>query len=134
MSYTNISKQIIEVLKTVNGLNAVYEHNEKNSEKFPYAIVLPESHDDTFNDTSSNVRSFTFNIFIIATTTDAQDSERIMRVLVDDVISKLEGNVKLNNSCDYSMPSSGRWGYSVDRNPPIRYCNITLTARKRVVR
>ncbi len=133
MSYVTISAQIKALLATIVELNAVYDYEAKELLKYPCATVTAMGHKNEFNDLAANKRRFQFVIRVYNRTDSASDGERIMKIVADKVLEKIEGNVTLNSSCDWAIPSEAKWGY-VEREVPLRFCEITVEALKRVNR
>ncbi len=133
MTYVSISGQIKTLLESITELNAVYDYEEKNLQKYPCATITAVAHKNEFVDLAANKRRFTFIIRLYNRTDSASDGERIMKIVADKVMQKIESNVTLGGSCDFAIPSEGKWGYQ-DREVPVRVCEITVEALKRVNR
>ncbi len=133
MSYVSISAQIVALLQTITELNQVYAYEPKELNKYPCATVSALSHKDEFNDTAANIRKFTFIIRIYTRTDSASDAESVMQNVVDKVMAKIESSVTLNGTCDFARPTEARWMYG-EREVPVRICELTVEANKRVNR
>jgi hypothetical protein len=53
--------------------------------------------------------------------------------MADLVITKLEANLSLQGTCDYSYPSRGLWR-TAEREVPVKVVEIQVDAYKRVNR
>jgi len=133
MSYEDIALQIKTELLTITDFNAVYAGERKELLKYPSATVTALSHDNEFADTHHNTRHYSFNVRVYYRSDDVATSESVMQGLVDQVITEIEGNPTLNGSCDFATPTSSRWGWA-EREVPVRYSEITITAQVRLLR
>ena len=133
MSYVTIAAQLKILLQTITELNQIYDYEPKELLKYPCATITSSGHRNEFNDLAANRRVFTFIIRIYNRTDSASDAETIMRTVADRVISVVEGNITLNGSCDWASPTEGKWGFA-EREVPVRICEITVEAVKRVNR
>jgi hypothetical protein len=137
MSYVSIAEQLVQILNDIESIEVVYDHEPKELGKYPAACVTALGHKNSFNDTVANKREFSFMIrlyhYIDSGEDGAIDSEQILRQVTDDVISAIESNITLNNSCDWADPSEGKFLYQ-ERELPMRLVEITVTAKKRVLR
>jgi hypothetical protein len=59
--------------------------------------------------------------------------EDVLESVADDTIATLEGNMTLNDSCDWSMPTSGNWTFG-EKEVPVRVLELVVTSRAPVVR
>ena len=133
MTYLTISAQIVTMLNTISDFNAVYDSEKKELEKYPCATVTALSHENEFADTHHNIRRFNFNVRVYYRTADIDLSEGIMQGEVDNVIATIEADPTINGSCDFAVPTSSRWGWA-EREVPVRYCEITISAQVRLLR
>ncbi len=133
MSYVSISAQIKALLLTITELNQVYEYEPKELKKYPCATLIALSHENIFGDLAANKRTYSFIIRVYNRTDSASNGERIMKIVVDKIIEKIESNVTLNGSCDWANPTKGTWTYQT-REVPVRLCEIRVDAKKRVDR
>lgn len=133
MTYVSIATQLKTLLQSITELSTVYDYEAKELNRYPCATLTAGSHKNNFQDTAANRRQFVFTIRLYNRTDSAADGERIMRVVADKVIQAVETNITLNGSCDWAAPSEGVWGYQ-EREVPVRVCEITVIAVKRVVR
>ncbi len=133
MGYQDIATQLINILTGITDINRVYGFEPKELKDYPTATVTALSHKDTFKDTASNQRLFTFMIRLYYRTDIEEDAETILRALTDQVIGALESNVRLNNAVDFARPTEARWLYQ-EREVPVRVVEIEIEASMRVQR
>jgi hypothetical protein len=133
MSYESIKTQLVATVSTVNLLNHVYDHEPKEIAKYPAATVTAVGHRNKEYDTSANRRVFQFHVRCYYRTEDAQSAETELIKVADALISAIESNYTLGGSCDRCEATEGRW-YFVERELPVRYFEILVSAIKRVNR
>lgn len=133
MTYTAIAAGIKNILDGVTGLAVAYDYEPKELGQYPAATLTALSHADTFADLAANSREFTFAIRVYYRTEDAASAESVVRGIVDDIIAAIESDVTLGGVCNWAKPTGGTWAFG-EREVPVRYCQITLTARIRVMR
>lgn len=133
MSYVSIVAQIKTLLLTIAEINIVYDYEPKELVKYPCTTVTATGHNNEFGDLAANKRRFLFTIRCYTRTDSASDAETILRTVADKVIEKIENNVTLGGSCDWARPTEGRWSYQ-EREVPVRVCEMTIEAVKRVNR
>ena len=135
MSYVSIRNALVSKLQELQpaDLVAVYNHIPKELKDYPCATVRNIGHKNIPNDTAANRRQFSFLITLFYRTDVAQDAETILSDIADKVITKLESDVTLNATCDFTTATEGRWDY-LEREIPLRFCEMTITAVKRVNR
>lgn len=133
MSYVAIAAQLKTLMQTISEINVVYDYEEKQLNKFPAATITSSSHQNAFNDLGGNRRNYSHVIRLYVRAEDEAAAERVMRIIVDRVIAVIESNISLGGSCDYATPTEGRWAYEY-REFPVRICEITVDAHKRVLR
>lgn len=133
MSYVEISEGIVNLLDTIPEIAAVYDHEPKELKSYPCVTVSAFEHDNEFHDLAANKRRYSFLIRAYFRTDNAQDAETVLRTIADNIVSTIESNIRLQNSCDFASPTKARWGY-VEREVPVRYVEITIDAFKRVLR
>lgn len=133
MTYTAIAGGIKNILDGVTGLAVAYDHEPKELLQYPAATLTALSHADAFADLAANNREFVFTIRVYYRTEDASSAERVVRSIVDDIIAAIESDVTLRGTCDYAKPTGGTWAFG-EREVPVRYCQITIAAKKRVMR
>lgn len=133
MSYVSIATAIYNLLLEIPELQAVYLKEPAELLRFPCATVSSAEHENVAQDTAANRRRFSHVIRLYHKQDSANTVEPIMRDIADKVIAKLEANVSLQNSCDYSTPTRGVWARP-EREVPVLLVEITVDAYKRVNR
>ncbi len=134
MSYVSIAAQIKALILTITEVNVVYDYNEKQLDKFPAVTISMAGHENEFNDLAANRRIFRFFVRVYVRSDSDSDAERILRIVADKVIEKIEGNVTLNGSCDFAMPTRSNPPVFLEREVPVYMLEMTVEARKRVNR
>lgn len=134
-TYDSIATGIINILNTVTELNGVFDGEKKTLGKYPSVTVSALSHSNVFHSTNSNKREFGFILRFYFRTDDANnpDFETVLRKAVDASITALERDVTLGGVCDYSTPSTGKWGYG-EKESPVRVCEVTMIPVAHIVR
>lgn len=132
-TYSNIGTQIVAIIKqNVTNVNNVYDYIERNPAGYPAICVEAYDGKGEFADTGRNRRSYIFRIIVQQerTTAGAAGSERIMRNLVDQLLSVFDNraNLTLNNSCDFATPIPSKWGYIQAPDIDVRSAEIIIEA------
>jgi hypothetical protein len=134
MSYVTIGQAICDLLGEITSLKQVNNYAETNLVKYPTANVRMRGHNNNFASIGgSNNRVYSFLIDVFYKSENASDAESILRSVTDDIIAKIEGNVKLKGSCDFAMPTSGDVQYT-EAQIPVQYITIRIDAKKMVSR
>lgn len=133
MTYVNIGNEIFTLLDEITELQAVYNKEPAELERYPCATVSASAHENQAGDTAANIRRFSFIIRLYYKLDGTNDAEAILRDMADKVIAKIESNVSLNGSCDYARPTRGIWTQG-EREVPIKVVEITVDAFKKVNR
>ena len=134
MSYTSISTQLASIIDEITAVQAVYEYAPKNPGPFPYVTVEESGNTDIFLSTAANEREYEFMIRVYYPLDDSSACSRIMKSVVDSIISELEGNNTLDGVVSWSLPVTAKWLYTVNAPKPMRVCEITLRAKEVVNR
>jgi hypothetical protein len=133
MSYVAIATAIKNLVDEVTELLVVYEKEPPELLQFPCATVSSIEHENVAQDTAANRRRYSHMVRLYHKQDSANTVETILRDLADKVIAKLEANVDLQGSCDYSTPNRGTWR-NAEREVPVKVVEITVDAYKRVNR
>ncbi len=133
--YLPVKNQIVAILQGVSSLKVVYGKEAKQLGQFPAACVSAMGHENAFHDLAANDKTYHHYVRIYFRTDEANDAdyEDVLESVADSVIAALEGNLTLNNTCDWAMPTSGNWGFG-EKEVPVRYLELVVTSRARVVR
>lgn len=134
MSYVSIAAQIKVILQTITEINVVYDYNEKQLDKFPAVTISMAGHDNEFGDLAANKRIYRFFVRLYVRSDSDSDAERILRIIADKVIEKIENNVTLNSSCDFANPTRASPPTFLEREIPVYMLEMTVEVRKRVNR
>lgn len=132
-TYTNLGTQIKSIIQAnVDKTNVVYDYVETNPSGYPAIMVEAFDGNGEFADTTRNKRSHIFRIIVQQerTVVGASEAERIMRSLVDQLISIFDSpdNKTLNNACIYALPIPSKWGYIQAPDIDVRSAEIILEA------
>lgn len=133
MGYASITAGIKTVLTSVTALQEIYAEEPNVLLEYPCATINAVAHNDTFADTSRNQRAFTFVVRLYQRTNDVTHGESVLLGIADSVLAALEAAPTLNSSCTWSRPTRGNWLY-VERETPVRVCEITVEAFLQVAR
>jgi|SRR5581483_10907864 len=133
MSYITIGTEIYNLLNTITQINILYQHEPKELKEYPAVTISALGHKNIPHDTAGNVRQFQFMIRAYYRTDIAGDAESILRDLADKIITKLEGSVSLNGSCDYTRATEAKYFFG-EKEVPMRWVEIMIEAVKRVNR
>lgn len=133
-NFQDISGAIVTKLSGVSGLNGVYNYEpDKPTEgAYPFATVSPINFDGEFGDTIRNIRKYTFAVRIYQERTTAgfgnQKTERIMRVILDEVITAFDNDTTLSGMVKWVKPVSGDFTYEDREIGDTRVAEITIEA------
>jgi hypothetical protein len=132
MSYEDIGNAIYSMLGGITEFDIVYNYEPNELKKFPCATVSALSHANTFNDTAANRREFLFVVRVYFRR-DMTDYENVMRKVVDLIITTIEADPSLTGACDFAEPTESKWLFQ-EREVPVRVCEVTINAIKRLNR
>lgn len=127
-----VSSLILAKLQTVSGLNAVYEYQPAKSDngKYPYASVTPVTFAGEFADTIRNKRTYEFAVRVFQERNKAtfgnEKAERIMRELIDAILTAFDNDTTLNGAVKWITPVRGDLSYEVSEVGDTRICEIIL--------
>lgn len=129
MSYQGFdfySAEIVSEIKKSAYVGDVFDYAETALSNYPAVIVTSSDLSGQFADTSRNKDTFSFNILVLADRLNrAKDVESTMRVLVDDIVTRLNNNTTINgNSNTFGKPVSIKWGYGSAPEPDMRIAQI----------
>ncbi len=133
MSYVSISGGIKDILDDITDLKEVYAEEPQALLVYPCATISAVSHADNFADTARNQRTFTFMIRLYQRVNDVAHGESVLLGIADDVIGVIEDDPTLGGTCDFARPTRGNWTY-VERETPVRVCEITVEALLQIAR
>ena len=133
MGYVSIANKLVELIDEVTEIEPVYNHEPSAIEVYPAAVVQAAGPRDRFNDTASNIRSFTFIVRLFYSADVDQDAETILRDVADKVIAKLEANVTGAGVWDIARPTEATWRWA-EREIPQRIVELTVSIEQRVNR
>jgi hypothetical protein len=132
MSYETIGQEIYNLLVTISEIDFVYNYEPNELKKFPCATVSALEHTNEFSDLAANRREFRF-IIRLYFRRDMTDYEVVMRKVVDQIITEFEADPSINGACDFAQPTESKWLFQ-EREVPVRVCEVTISAVKRVNR
>lgn len=132
-TYTEIGTQIEAIIwANITNVNYVYNYVETNPGGYPSISIEAFDGNGQFLDTSRNRRARMFRIICMQerVIVGASEAERIMRSLVDQIISTFDSrtNLNLNNSCDFAIPIPSKWGYVQAPDIDVRSAEIIIEA------
>lgn len=128
--FTNIKAGIVTLLQSATKAKVVYNYEEPQPTGYPAIMVVPTDGEATFLDTQRVRRDFTFDVKLYQERVEvgAQEAERIMTNLVDQIISLFDDftNTSLSNTVVFMKPVKVKWGYLNVPDADVRSCEITL--------
>lgn len=132
--WNDISAAIVAMIKTSDNVKsaAVYDYAKSGMEHYPTITVTPyENIDPSFADTVRNRREYVFAIRVYQERLEQgeEDSERIMRTLVDDLISIFDADVYLNTTLQgrgFAYPIPSRWTFVQGEQVETRMAEILI--------
>lgn len=132
MSLVNISAKILQKLNDTQSIKVAYEYESANPDgKYPLATVTPASFEGEFASSAHNRRAYLFNVRIYQERTEnafgAAKAERVMREVVDEVITAFDSDTTLSGTTIYCRPVAGNFDY-IEREHDARSAEITLEA------
>ena len=109
----------------------IFDYAKTNLDGFPAVTVVPSTGDGVFADTVRNRRSYIFSIKVYQEQLEQgrEDSERIMRTIVDDLIDKFDADSYLDNALQgrgYAKPIPGNWDFILGENTVQRVAEILI--------
>lgn len=116
----DISGQIATKLRGVSGIVEVYEYEagKPTSGGYPFATVTPNAFTGRFGDTIRNERTYEFRVRVYqertATGFGNQKAERLVREMVDEVLTAFDMDTTLSGMVQYVKPVRGDLSY-IDR-------------------
>ena len=132
-TYTEIGTQIEAILRAnITNVNFIYNHVETNPGGYPSISIEAFDGAGQFLDTGRNRRTYIFRIICMQerVIVGANEAERIMRALVDQILGVFDdrANLNLNNSCNFCNPIPSKWGYVQAPEIDLRSAEIILEA------
>ena len=137
LSYKAVKDALKTILGTVTQISVVYDGEKPKLVKFPAACVSAKGHVAQLHDTVSNSKTYQHFVRIYFQTNQEQDAdyEDVLESVADAAITALEHDLTLGGTCDWSLPTSGDWrGSPTAKEVPVKYIEIVVTSRARVVR
>lgn len=131
-TFNNLVAQIKTLVQTATNLdpNNVYDYAATGISGYPAVRIYPADVNGSFSDVARNRRSYFIVIQVLQERQEQNqsESERIMRVLVDEIISIFDNrnNLTLNNACQFARPIPMKWGFDSSEQPDVRYANILI--------
>ena len=132
--WNELSAAIVTLIKTSNEVDStqVFDYAKSKMEHYPCITVTPLDNTDTyFADTSRDGRTYNFAIRVYQERMEQgeSDSERIMRTIVDDLISKFDNDVYLGATLQgrgFCKPIPSRWAFVQGEQVNTRMAEIIL--------
>lgn len=127
-----ISSLILAKLQTISQLNAVYEYQpaKTTNGKYPYASVTPMTFTGDFADTIRNKRTYDFAVRVFQernkSTFGNEKAERVMRELVDLILTAFDNDTRLGGAVKWVKPARGDLSYQATEVGDTRICEIIL--------
>jgi len=133
--WNELSAAIKAVIQTSSEVDStqVFDYAKSKMEHYPCITITPlETPEAFFADTSRNQRSYNFAIRIYQERMEQgeSDSERIMRTIVDDLISKFDADIYLGATLrgrGFCRPIPSRWSFVQGEQVNTRMAEIILT-------
>lgn len=133
--WNELSAAIKTVVQTSNEVDStqVFDYAKSKMEHYPCITITPlENPEAFFADTSRNQRSYNFAIRIYQERMEQGEeaSERIMRTVVDDLISKFDADIYLGSTLQgrgFCRPIPSRWSFVQGEQVNTRMAEIIVT-------
>jgi len=133
--WNELSAAIIAKIKTSTEVEdaAVLDYAKSKMDKYPTITVTPADNQEAFfADTMRNQRTYNFAIRVYQERLEQgeAESERIMRTLVDDLISIFDGDVYLNDTLagrGFARPIPSVWQFVQGEQVNTRMAEIILS-------
>jgi len=132
MSYETIGLAIYTLLGNITEIDQVFNYEPNELKKYPCTTVSALEHTNEFSDLAANRREYHF-IIRVYFRRDMADYEVIMRKVIDQIITEFETDSSLGGACDFAQPTESKWLFQ-EREVPVRVCEVTISAIKRVNR
>lgn len=133
--WNELSAAIVTLIKTSNEVDStqVFDYAKSKMEHYPCITVTPLDNTDTyFADTSRDGRTYNFAIRVYQERMEQgeSDSERIMRTIVDDLISKFDNDIYLGATLQgrgFCKPIPSRWAFVQGEQVNTRMAEIIVS-------
>jgi hypothetical protein len=131
-TFNNLVAQIKTLVQTGVNIdpNYVYDYAATNISGYPAVRIYPAEVNGSFSDVARNRRSYYIVIQVLQERQEQNqaESERIMRVLVDELIAIFDdrNNITLNNACKFARPIPMKWSFEGEEQPDVRVANILI--------
>lgn len=117
--WNDLSDAIVAKIKTSSEVknSAVLDHAETITQYPTIHVTAAENQEAQFSDTERVQRAYNFNIDIYQERDDQgkTNAERILRTIVDDLITIFDADLYLNDVLrgrGFARPINGAWGYT----------------------
>lgn len=130
----DISLAIVNKLSGISKLNGVYnyEPDKPESGMYPFATVTMQAFDGKFGDTIRNIRTFDLVVRVyqerIESNFGNEKAERVMREMVDEIITAFDADTTLSGTCKMVKPLSGNLDYEDRELGDTRIAEIIVQA------
>lgn len=135
--YVTLSGYIKTLLESISQIKFVYEYEKPDLLGYPACTITSADSEVEEMDTGFNFRTFGFKVRIYQEIEKGGrgpgEGERIMRVLLDAVLTKFDQDIGLGGNCIRCKPVPGVWGWS-DREKIHRVAEVTLKCLVKVDR
>ncbi len=111
---------------------AVFEYAKSKMVKYPTITITPaENQNTSFADTTRRRRSYTFAVRVYQERTERseEESERILRTLIDDLIDIFDADIYLNNALagrGFAFPIPSSWSFVTGEQVNTRMAEILI--------
>lgn len=130
----DISLAVVTKLQGVGKLNGVYayEPDKPSSGNYPFATVTAQAFDGQFGDTIRNIRTFDLVVRVyqerIESNFGNEKAERVMREMVDEILTAFDADTTLSGTCKMVKPISGNLSYEDREMGDTRIAEIVVQA------
>ncbi len=133
--WNELSAAVVAIVRTSSEIDAeqVFDYAKTKMDHYPCATVTPsENTEPYFADTIRNGRTYNFAIRIYQERLEQgeEQSERIMRTIVDDLISKFDGDPYLGSTLQgrgFAKPIPSLWQFVQGEQVNTRMAEIILS-------
>lgn len=132
--WNELSAAIKSMVQTSSEIDStqVFDYAKSKMEHYPCVTITPLENSETyFADTVRNGRSYNFAIRVYQERMEQgeEESERIMRTIIDDLISKFDGDIYLGSTLQgrgFCRPIPSVWQFVQGEQVNTRMAEIIL--------
>jgi len=127
-----ILDEIVTILSGIASIQEVHKYDKNKFTGYPAVVVVWTENESTRETTTQDLVKFKYNIrvHIEMKLLGNEDADRVIRDVIGDIRSELDGNYSLNSTVDFIEPIPTTGGYQVREVGTVRVAEFELTANK----